>query len=296
VSTRIRTIFQDSDKHFDPGNTKNYNLTILLSEDGFSFIVADPALGKYISLGVYEPVENLPPGKTARSEIMLNAFNAFVNNHSFLGKTFASSRLLVETRLSTLIPAALYDPDQIAAYLNYSFHLPEQCHFASDMLPSADAYHVYAIPADWRKLAEISLPKVRFLHAGSGFVESVHMYARTQQLNEAVFVHLRPAWFEMAYLANDKLIFYNTFAYSTQEDFIYHILFALGQLNLSPEMTDIYLAGEVEQDSPLHAIAKKYLRHVHFTIRIENVGYSYIFDSIPQHYYFTLIHAQQCAL
>lgn len=296
MNTRIRTIFQDSDKHFDPKNTQSYNLTILLSEDGFSFIIADPALGKYISLCIYEPDEILPPGKTARSEKILIAFLSFVNNHPFLGSPFANAQLITETRYSTLIPAALYDAGYLPDYLRYSFHLPENYHIAGELLPSADAWNIYAIPADWKMQAGTPFQKVRIVHAASIFIETVCLYSRVRQLNEAVFIHIRPKWFEMAYLAGQKLIFHNSFVYSTQEDFIYYILFTLGQLNLSPEMTGIFLAGEVEPDSPLHAITVKYLRNVQFTVRIENTGYSYIFDSIPQHYYFTLIHAQQCAL
>ncbi len=108
MNTRIRTIFQDSDKHFDPKNTQSYNLTILLSEDGFSFIIADPALGKYISLCIYEPDEILPPGKTARSEKILIAFLSFVNNHPFLGSPLPTPTDYRNT-IQYPHPAALYD-------------------------------------------------------------------------------------------------------------------------------------------------------------------------------------------
>ena len=57
-------------------------------------------------------------------------------------------------------------------------------------------------------------------------------------------------------------LLYNSFEYSSKEDFIYYILFAAEQLELNPEKFELQLLGHISKDDPLFKIAYKYIRNV----------------------------------
>jgi hypothetical protein len=71
--------------------------------------------------------------------------------------------------------------------------------------------------------------------------------------------------FEIIAIKNQDLIFYNTFEYSTKEDFIYYILFTLEQLKLDPETIKTGLIGTINKDDELFKIIYKYIRFVEFS-------------------------------
>ena len=49
--------------------------------------------------------------------------------------------------------------------------------------------------------------------------------------------------FEIIVIANKKLQLYNTFQFTSKEDFIYYVLFTAEQLKLNPEKFELLLLG-----------------------------------------------------
>ena len=77
-----------------------------------------------------------------------------------------------------------------------------------------------------------------------------------------VYVHFSKNKFEIVVVQNQKLLLYNSFDFSTKEDFIYYLLFTTEQLNLNPEHFKVQLLGLISDDSELFEIAYKYIRNV----------------------------------
>lgn len=59
----------------------------------------------------------------------------------------------------------------------------------------------------------------------------------------------------------NKLILFNSFEYSSPEDFIYYILFTFEQLQLNPDSVSVKLLGTISKDSAYFEIAYKYIRN-----------------------------------
>jgi hypothetical protein len=77
---------------------------------------------------------------------------------------------------------------------------------------------------------------------------------------------------------------------------MYFLGYVLEYLELNPEIVMVTLLGEIEKDSALYEIAYKYVRNIRFGVRNEDFKFSYVFDDLPRHFYFPLIHLQQCGL
>ncbi|MGC8865294.1 MAG: DUF3822 family protein [Bacteroidales bacterium] len=285
-----------TDKSFDAFRSTDYRLTILLREDGFSYVLAGKDDGKLIGLGDYSLEFRLQANANVRSENLLKAFNSFVMNHPWLGKPFHQPRILVSHRWVTLVPAPLYDESQKELYLAFNLPVPEGFAGSADYLPDLDAWCVYALNEDWNKQLPLLITGATIRHAASAFILSGLLFCRLNRISEAVVIQPGTEWFEIAYFARNTLVFYNTFHYTTSEDFIYFVLFVLEQLNLNPEITPVWLAGDVEAGSPLHNILTRYIRQVNFPSRPESLRWTFEFDEVPGHYFYTLIYSQLCEL
>jgi len=68
--------------------------------------------------------------------------------------------------------------------------------------------------------------------------------------------------FEIIVINSGQLLFYNTFEYTTKEDFIYYLLFTAEQLQLNPEEFKLTLIGNLTANSELYKIAYTYVRNV----------------------------------
>ena len=83
-----------------------------------------------------------------------------------------------------------------------------------------------------------------------------------------MYVHLSDHHFEIVIVENGQLRLYNTFEFSTKEDFIYYILFTAEQLEMNPEEFPIEIIGNIDENNELFQITYKYVRDV--SIHIPN--------------------------
>ena len=100
--------------------------------------------------------------------------------------------------------------------------------------------------------------------------------------------HVRQGQFDVIITDNGKLLLSNIYTYHSAEDFIYFLLFAGEQLKLNPEKIDLEISGEVESDSALLNIARKYVRNVRFAERPAGVRFTDGFSQFPPQYHYGL--------
>ena len=131
------------------------------------------------------------------------------------------------------------------------------------------------------------------MHHSTSLLESLLGTFKNEQGKKLV-VHVQHSQFEIVCMEGKRLLFYNSFRHQTSEDFIYYILFVCEQLQLNPEKVDLILLGEVEGSSALYQILHKYIRHIHFGVRSENVDYSYKLETLPKHFYYNLFAQYLC--
>ena len=67
---------------------------------------------------------------------------------------------------------------------------------------------------------------------------------------------------DLAVIAQKKLLYYNSFDFSTKEDFLYYLLFTLEQLNLDPGSVKLRLFGNVEEGDEIYSICYEYVQHL----------------------------------
>ncbi|MEO8933628.1 MAG: DUF3822 family protein, partial [Xanthomarina sp.] len=127
-----------------------------------------------------------------------------------------------------------------------------------------------------------------YSHYSSILIDKILQFEKHTEIVK-FYINVYKDHFEIVITDQGKLKLFNTFEYSSKEDFIYYILFTMEQLQLNPEKTDVVLLGDIEKESNLYAILFKYIRHISFGKRTD----IYKYHNKPKSDYsdFVLIHS-----
>ena len=157
------------------------------------------------------------------------------------------------------MPETLFDETNIADYLKFNNKILPSDFISYDQL-SNGTVNVYVPLVNINNYIYDTFGAFTYKHYSTLFIE--HLINLKAGLDSNMFVDVDENQFEIAVLKEQKLIFYNTFSYSTKEDFIYYILFTAEQLQMNPETFPLVFSGLIDEDSELYEIAYKYVRHI----------------------------------
>jgi hypothetical protein len=285
--TKYSPLISLIDETFSEEYTSTYHLSLEVATNSIAFAILDVNRNKYIFLETYIFQ------KTTGPEGLAAAISDLVDQRSLLKKSFKSVSVGFFTPKFTLIPAALFDENLTAKYLDFNAPLAESEVVVSDAIKNFESQCVYAINSKLLQVIQELYPKSIILHTFTSLLETLSSTFKNVA-GKNVIIHLQQTHFELMVIEEKKLIFANLFAYQSSEDFLYFTLFVCEQLKLNPENLELLLLGEVEKNSAIYSILSKYVRNVKFGKRSELFEYSYAFDSIPSHFYFNLFSQALC--
>lgn len=193
----------------------------------------------------------------------------------------------------TLVPKALFDPNKLEHYIRFNHELTEDASlcFYANPIDCFDAVVVYAIPRGLDFLAKAKLPAFNWTHHSLALLEAIHFdTSNFSKLN----IHIQQQSFDLIYAPEGKLKFFNSFNYTSAEDFIYFLLYVMEQLNLNREEITVKLFGEFEENSSIYQTLYTYIRKVEIGKRPAEVNFSTVLSELPQHYYFNLFNQHLC--
>lgn len=187
-------------------------------------------------------------------------WKAFVDNGE-LTRSYDEVTVLHDNNLNSFVPKPLFDPDYLGSYLQYNTKVFETDFFDFDEIQNYDMNNVY--------IPYVNINNFMIDQFGSFFYKNVNTILVNNLLNssrniedEQVFAYFSKNRFEIIVLRYQKLILFNSFEYSTKEDFIYYLLFTAEQLSMNPENFKLCLLGDISEESDVFKMAYKYVRNV----------------------------------
>lgn len=276
------------DESFAGGNTGNMHLCIHVSTDGITCGVLEKGENKFIALetftfqGVYG------------DEALKNCIeDVFTKSICFKRSDYKNVQVAIVNNKSNLVPVALYDDAHKKTYFTFNQELSSGEEIAVDTIKSLEAKNIYAVPTSIKNFFINKFSKPSFIHYSTALLDSLLTLYKNHSLKK-VLVHVQLGHFEVIVAEGKNLLFYNTFNYTTAEDFMYYLLFVFEQLGLNPENQEIVLLGEIERNSTIYGLMLKYIRNVRFGERPENYSYSYKLSEAPKHFYYNLLSLPLC--
>jgi hypothetical protein len=100
-----------------------------------------------------------------------------------------------------------------------------------------------------------------FMHNGTVLLQALLNSHGTS--NEPIcYVHLGEYFMDIAVLNQKQLLFFNSFPYTTKEDFMYYLLFSLEQLKLDPASVKTRLFGNIDEGDTIYNLCAEYIQQL----------------------------------
>lgn len=230
-------------------------LSIQFSLDGFSFCISN-SNNEVFEFSSYQFIKakKIP-------ELVLNKLQEVFKNEKSLQEDFKSVTVIHQNNLSTLVPNQYFKEDTLKKYLKYSIKTISTDLIVFDELDFMDSKNVYIPYVNINNFLFQNFGEFEYRHHASLLIKKLFLKSNSKL---HFYVNVSHSTFDIVVVKGANLKFFNIFEYETKEDFIYHILFTLEQLELSSEETMLTLTGDIEKSSDLFKILYKYVRNITF--------------------------------
>lgn len=235
---------------------KTYQKLILkVSLKGFSFAIINTLSSTVIKFGEisFDAYEN--PFDTEQ------CYQKAFSDHFELKNRFDEVAVLHTNNLSVFVPQALFDENHLGDYLRYNVKVFESDFFAFDQIDKYQFNCVYVPYVNINNILLDYFSDFEYKHASGILVERLLDLSKNDD-DKQMFVHFEDKSIQIVVVQNRKLLFYNSFEFTTKEDFAYYLLFTIEQLGMNPEFLTLKMLGHISDEGELFKIAYTYVRNV----------------------------------
>lgn len=252
-------------------NTSNklthIDLSIQLGLSGLSFCILQK------DTNTISKIKQVSFSKKLNPLEVLDKLKHLFNTENDLQTKFSSVCIIHDNELSTLVPKPLFNNNNLADYLKFNSKILKSDFITYDDILINDSVNVYVPYININNFIYDMYGAFTFKHISTVLIEQI-LFIEKNSDKTKVYVNVSKNHFEIIIVNKAKLLLYNTFEYTTKEDFIYYLLFAAEQLKLNPETLNLVFIGAVLKDDELFNIAYKYIRHISFGSRNDNYKYA----------------------
>lgn len=241
-------------------------LSIQVSLNGLSFCMLNE------HGNVLEYVFNKRFDRRLNPQDLLKEIKTIFETESALQQSVNKVKVVYQNDLSSIVPKPFFNEDHLADYLKFNARILQTDYITYDVVDSNECVVVYVPYVNINNYLYDHYGDFQYHHHAAVLINSLLAHGKNAT-NEKMYIHIDEHQFDIVVTHKNTLKLFNSFEYSSKEDFIYYILFAAEQLELNPESVDLVLLGAINEASDLYEIAYKYVRHV----SIMNYNYSFNF-------------------
>lgn len=254
---------------------KECHLSIQIGLNGFSFCIRNSS--EILGIECY----NSP----------LSQLESTIEASEWITKDYASINTTINTKKSTLIPAALYQVKDKKKYLEFNHRRTENLEVIADEIRHIDSYAVYGISKAEQDIISTFFPKSTIKHFSTAHISNLMRFNKNET-EKKMFVNISHKQMDITIIDQNNLVYFNIFNHKSNQDCVYYILYVCEQLKLNPEHLKLMFMGNVNKDSKIFRLAYTYIRSINFSERF--VKLSPAIDNIEKHQHYTLLHQHLC--
>jgi hypothetical protein len=239
----------------EQGPNGYYKLSIQVSLNGLSFCVLDTIANSLV----------LSHSRVFEKEMSPFALHKIIHEDfqekGILDYSYSDVISIHRNTLFTLVPMPVFDPDHLANYIKYNAKILGTDHLDYDPIQGLDSANVYVPFTNVNNYLFEKFGEFEFKHSGTVLLETLLKLPSSRQ-GTVAFMHLAESQMDLAVFSNKKLLFYNSFVFSSPEDIMYFLLFSLEQLELNLDTLKLRLVGEVSAADRIYELCTEYLENV----------------------------------
>lgn len=229
-------------------------LSIQISLNGLSFCIVDTLDNSILlSKAIHFKVELNPIQLQKELKQLLET-----NNIS--ESTFSEVIVIHRNSLFGLVPKTLFSEENLKDYLKYNAQILANDHIAFDEIENYEIMNVYVPLVNINNYIYELFGEFTFKHSASVIIPS--LLNNNKNKDAVCYIYAAENQMDITVINNKKLQLFNSFEYSTTEDFMYYLLFTTEQLKLDNETIKLRLFGDIEEESELYKSCSEHIKNV----------------------------------
>lgn len=242
------------EKQTNYNNTNSYLISILITQNGYSFFDYSRD---------HQKVDNLLNRelKNATAEEIWIHLQEDLSKHNFFEDKTALVQIIYHHPYFAVVPKEIYDPSFNSDYLKFNTQL----------------YKYDTIVSDYNSECEVIIPFVPYENIHNELLNTFKQIEFTHTVNislsicknliigeikEQAFVIKNSNSFILIIFKGNQLLYSNYFEYSTPEDFAYYVLFSFEQFNCNRDQIKLSLIGDISKESDLYKYLYTFIQEV----------------------------------
>lgn len=286
TGSKIKSHFELVDESFDQKAIDQLCLTAQISDFSFSFSVIDWSISKQLLLKDYRLEEQL------KETSQLRLLEAIFEQNDFLSKPFKKVSISISNSLYTFVPSPLFDASSAEKYLKLNCKISQNDEVQYASMKNMNAYCIFAIDKKIKIFFDYQFTGAKYLHQSMVLSDAVLNNFKNKE-QQSVIINIRKNDFDAVIIKDKKTDLINTFQYTNADDLLFYLLYVLEQLSINPDKQEVLVCGEILKNSAVYERLVKYIRHVNFINRNNSIEYSYKFNEVPEHFYYSLLNQYQ---
>ncbi|MBA3680698.1 MAG: DUF3822 family protein [Bacteroidetes bacterium] len=261
------------------------SLSLFISQSSFMFAVSSNNFKNVIQIGHVTINNTLGTAQTFGEKIVF-----LLNNYQLAQKKFEKVIVSVLNKDFTIVPEAYSNSNDLKEFLSFSSGIAEVKNPLAHTIKNVKFCYVFD-----NELVQ-ALERV-FSHAiikHAGAINNELFFNNHSLINDNLFLTINDDLIEIAAKEKNDLLFYNVFNYENNEDILYYLLFMMEQFNLNPLQIKLVISGQVQTDDSLILSIKKYIKQVNFVVHNPDIKLDAELQTLPKHFYFTLLNQHLC--
>jgi hypothetical protein len=272
------------DETLDINSTENYELSVQVSQDSFSFCLLDTIRNKFVLIRSFEPEEN--------KYFNTDKVNEIIGKDDFLTRRYRKVNLVMPSLKFTIVPASLFDPGKKDEYFTFNHVASDDNIIISNKLNDPEAFLVFSVSRPVVDLFHSYHPGVLPCHQTKPLLNHIS-HSRKSVNGNYIHIHVEREFFNLIIFDHNLMKFCNSFRYRNITDILYFALNVFRNLGINQEET-IHLSGLTEKYDDLSSNFSIYVRNIIFAEPAGNFTFSYVFNDTALHRFLNLFTVVNC--
>jgi len=275
----------------------NHLISILCTQDGFSFTVYDKERNKFLALEAFNfEHQNQNMEKKVVDNHILTLLKVLTNeSESISSFSRKKGSFIFEPNQATWIPLPLFNEQEKEHYMALNFKEIQGDVFF-EVNSHIEAVCVYTAHTPFLNGLKQLFPNAEIHPLQTALSSHFQQFTKNNIEQSALFCFVTGTHLYIQVFQQNALIFDNKFPHPTKQDFSYYVLNVYDKLSLNPETVPMFFTGELSPTSETTTFLQKYIRHVAPLPANAAFSYSYLFNEMEMHRFHHIFNAVPCVL
>ena len=279
-------------KHYTDGDfiadsAFRYHFYLSIAKHKVSCIIADPLNLKVISLKTFSSPD------VDFLQINYDDWKQLQDVLQEIKPAYKSKIVLIDNDSCLIAPESLCNIIELEAY--YQLHKPiiNNSQMLYSKLHIFNTTAVFNLRNETIKFIRFEMPNADLVHQSQLFMKAI-VKSQIEEKDNKIFVNVHQEFVEVLATDGQNLVFYNTFKFDTETDFVYYILSVAEQRGMESNKIQIILFGDITNSDNSFEMLKKYAARVQFGDKLQQYFYPESYNQFSSHQHFVLSSCLLC--